>query len=325
MRSTNRYQIADHDRKSNGHTLIFLVSAYLALAASTALAQTPSIADPGLQDVNELLTTGQYAKAESALKIYITNDNRSATAHYLLAYALLRENQPTSSLSEYTFAARLRRPTATDLKNVALDYVLLSDLPDAIKWLKESIANNDRDPDSWYVLGRTYYEQGGFQNAIDCFKKALALAPESVKAANNLGLAYEALGRKGEAINSYRSALKWQEGADHANEQPFLNLAGVLMHNGQLDEALTLLLKAAIIAPNNSQIHEQLGQLYLQTHQFAKAQAEFEQAVALSPDSAPLHFLLGQTYRQEGLKQKAKEEFDRTKVLNGTHSTPNRN
>jgi Flp pilus assembly protein TadD len=182
-------------------------------------------------------------------------------AHYLLGYALLRENRPKDSLAEYTLAASLEQPSAEDLKNVGLNYVLLDDLPDAKKWLEQSLIRNDKDSDAWYAFGRIYYELGDFNKAIDCFKRVLVLAPKSVKAENNLGLAYEGLSRKTEALAAYRAAIDWQRDSAHPSEQPLMNLAIVMMHDGKFEEALPLLTHAVAIAPHDPKTHEQLGKL----------------------------------------------------------------
>jgi Flp pilus assembly protein TadD len=307
--------------KWNKASLCLLLTFLIAAAAASAQTTDGSSVESALPTVHELLSAGRYQEAETVLRDYITRDKLSAKAHYLLGYTLFRENRSKDSLAEYTVAASLEPPSAEDLKNVALNYVLLDDFPDAKKWLGESIARNDKDPEAWYALGRVHYEQGDFWGAIDCFKRALVLAPKSVKAENNLGLAYEGLNRKTEALVAYRAAIDWQRGSSHPSEQPLLNMAIMMMHDGQFDEALPLLSQAVTIAPQSSKSHEQLGKLYVHTDQLAKAQSELEQAVALEPNSAPLHFLLGQIYHRRGDEQKAKEEFERSAVLNGTHST----
>ena len=110
-------------------------------------------------------------------------------------------------LKEYTRAAQVQSPSAEDLKNVALNYVLLDDYVDADKWMSRSVQMNEKDPDAWYGLGRIRYTRQRFQDAVDSFQKTLALEPKSVKAENNLGLAYEGLNRTEDAIKAYRRAL----------------------------------------------------------------------------------------------------------------------
>jgi Flp pilus assembly protein TadD len=243
----------------------------------------------------------------------------------MLAYCMLRMDDPKDSLTEYTRAAAIQRPTSADLQNVAKDYALLNDLNDADHWMSLAVQMNQNDPEAWYGLGRIRYSQQRFQDAVNCFERALVLAPQSVKAENNLGLSYEGLNRTGDAITAYRNAIKWQQNDPRPSEQPLLNLGIVLLHQGKLPEAEHLLTQAATIAPRDPNIREQLGHLYLQLNQLGKAQEQFEQAIALNPQNPALHFLLGRVYRAEGEDQKAKAEFEHSTTLSGYHSTPNIN
>jgi Flp pilus assembly protein TadD len=293
--------------------------------------ETPlALAQPDLDDARQLIVADEFKKAEAALRAYLSTDERSGPGRFLLAYVLLRLNKPKESLAEYTHAAQIQRPSAEDLKNVALDYVLLEDYEDAEKWMKRSVEMNEKDPDAWYGLGRIFYTKQRFQDAVDCFQKTLALDPMSVKAEDNLGLAYEGLNRTEDAIKSYQAALALEQKSKESSgkppsEQPMLNLAIILIHHGRSREALPLLIKAASIAPLDPKIREQLGHLYLQQGKLDEAQHEFEEAVSLSPDSSAFHFLLGQVYRRRGLNDKAKTEFTRAAELNGSHSTQDKN
>lgn len=282
---------------------------------------------PALASAQQLIASGEFKRAEAVLRAYLATDQQSALAHYQLAYALFRLDKPKDSLVEYTHAAQLQKPSAEDLKNVALDYVLLEGYEDADKWMSLSVQMNAKDTEAWYSLGRIRYTRQRFQDAVDCFMKTLALDPSSVKAEDNLGLAYEGLNRTDDAIKAYRAALALQDSTPSKppSEQPMLNLAIVLIHHGRPEEALPLLTRAVAIAPRDPKIREQLGHLYLQQRQFGNAQREFEEAVSLSPDSAALHFLLGQVYRRQGLEEKANAEFARASALNGSHSTPEKN
>jgi tetratricopeptide (TPR) repeat protein len=214
----------------------------------------------------------------------------------------------------------LLHPTAVDLRNVGLDYVLLNDYPDAEKWTLRSLDMNKSDPETWYSLGRIRYSTGKFQDAVQCFVHALALAPRSPKAATNLGLAYEGLNQPDKAAEAYQAAIDLQKDSANRSPEPLIRLAILLLHRGDLDKALTLLKGAAGFAPDDPQVHEQMGLVYLEQAQLADAQAQFEKAVSLSPQDPRLHFLLGRVYRREGLLQKAQDEFARTASLSGTHS-----
>jgi len=283
------------------------------------------VAGSTLQGIQKLMDAGEFKQAASDLGSFLKSDENSAKAHAMLAYCMLRMDDPKGSLAEYTRSATLARPDSTDLQNVAKDYALLNDLPDADHWMMLAVKMDPKDAEAWYGLGRIRYTQQRFQEAADCFERALVLDPRSVKAGNNLGLSYEGLNRTDEAISAYRNAIKWQQGSEHPSEQPLLNLGIVLLHQGKLPEAEQLLTQAATIAPRDSNIREQLGHLYLQTNELPKAQSQFEQAIALSPKNPALHFLLGRVYRAEGEDEKAKAEFARSEELSGYRSTPESN
>ncbi len=277
---------------------------------------------PELAHAKDLLAAGKASAAEQIVRRYLDDHVASAEAHYLLAFALFREDKPKESLTEYTHAAALQRPTGTDLRFVALDYVLLNDYKDADTWLTRAVAENPKDSESWYSLGRVKSTENRFEEALQCFGKALALSPQSVKIENNIGVVYEGLNRTDEAIASYRQAIAWQADAPHPSEQPYLNLGLVLIDRNALDEALPLLKRAEAISPQDSKIHGALGRVYERKGDLPQAQKELEAALALSPESAPLHFQLGQVYRKAGLADKAKAEFSRAATLDSTHSTP---
>ena len=317
-------------RKYRGVCLRVAVSA--AAIASVALicgaqqigALTPnaSPAASPLASAQQLMHDGKFAQAEAMLRPLIAADPKAPEPRYLLAYSLLREDKPADSLKEYTTAAALHTPTAAELRNVALDYVLLKDLPDADRWMSRSLAMDDNDAETWYTMGRLRYTQGRYGDAVTCFQKTLALHPRSVKGENNLGLAYEGLNRNDDAVRAYRTAIAWQKDDPAPSEQPLLNLAILLQHRNQLQEAQQLLEQAAKIRPMEPRIHENLGQVYLHTGRPADAVKEFATAVELAPGNPRYHYLLGQAYRRNGADAQAKQEFARSAALNGTHSTP---
>jgi Flp pilus assembly protein TadD len=275
-----------------------------------------------LEQVKELMDVGEFQQAASALSTFLKSDQNSAKAHNLLAYCLLRLNDPKGSLAEYTRSAALARPNSTDLQNVAKDYALLNDLSDADHWMSLAVTMDAKDPEAWYGLGRIRFTQQRFQEAANCFERALVLDPRSVKAENNLGLSYGGLNRTEDAISAYRKAIEWQQGRPHPSEQPLLNLGIELLHQGKMPEAEQLLTQAVAIAPHDPNIREQLGHLYLQMKEFPKAQEQFQQAISLSPENPSLHFLLGRVYRAEGKDSKAQEEFARSEALSGYRATP---
>lgn len=299
---------------------VFGLVAIPALGTGCLYAQQPVLSDPHpaasvaaapLAEVQRMLDAGRFHEAEGALTVYLRDNDLSATAHAMLAYALLRENMPAESLKEYTRAAAIEKPSAQILERVGQDYVLLGDWADADNWTLRAVQMDPADADAWYSLGRIRYTEQRFRDALSCFQQVLKLSPKSVKAENNLGLSYEATNQTDAAVESYRKAIEWQKDGPRAqmSEQPLLNLGVVLLHRGALSEAEPLLTQAAVLAPKDPRIHEQLGHLYMQKGDYSAAEHELDEACNLDPRNSSLHFLLGQAYRHLGMKQEAQAEF----------------
>lgn len=264
------------------------------------------------------LDHGQYADADKQLRDHLATYPADVEAKYLLAFALFKENKPSDSLKEYTDAARQRSPRAAELETVALDYVLLNDYTDADHWIRYSLSMDANDAEAWYEEGRIEYTLNLFQPALDAFQRSLQLDPASVKAENNLGLTLEGLNRVDEAITAYHKAIAMQATSSQPSEQPFLNLATVLIDRGQLSEAQHFLQQAVHIAPNDWKILAQLGRLYTEQGDLAKARNVLERAVSIEPQRGSLHYQLGQVYKKSGESVKAQAEFATTEKLLGT-------
>jgi tetratricopeptide (TPR) repeat protein len=292
----------------------------------SSLLSVPAQQFDSLQSIRQLLDAAQFAQAEKALRIYIEKEPSSAEAHFLLGYALFREQRPKDSLAEFTEGSKYQHLQASDLKIVAADYVLLGGYSDADKWLTAVTKETPKDAEAWYLLGRTKYNENRFEEAIQAFQQVLSLQANDVRAENNLGLSYQGLNRNSEAKAAFENAISWQKDSPVKDAQPYLNMGILLADQDQPSQALPYLQQAVSLAPHNPKAHEQLGRVYDLLKMTEKAQQELEQAVALAPDVAGLHYKLGQVYRRQGRQQLAQQQFDICSKLNSTHSsteTPN--
>ena len=295
--------------------------------------------DPVLVQANTLLQQNRPTDAEPLLREYLAHHPNSPDAHFLLgsvffrqiqesAYAvqssavLLKEEKAKASLAEFTAGARYGKPSASDLKIVALDYILLKAYRDADKWLTRMLEWTPNDSEGWYYLGRTKYNENRFDEAVHAFQQSLKLDPQNVKSEDNLGLAYAGLNRVNDAVAAYHSAIEWQRDASIKNPGPFVNLADLLLDQNHSEEAIAYLREAIQIAPQDAKAHELLGKAYARLNKFPQAQAELEKAAQLAPENANLPCMMGPMYRKQGLTEKAKLALERCAFLNGTHSSP---
>ena len=290
-----------------------------------------------------LLESGRVAEAEEKVREYVKAHNSSAEGHFLLGTILFRkiqaeaaqsravpagsdvvlrpdeqsfrEDNARASLAEFTEGAKYAKPSATDLKVVAMDYVLLGSYADASKWLARALEWNPGDGEAWYYLGRSKYNENRFAEAIEAFSKCLALEPRNVKAKSNLGLAYAGLNRVEEAVAAFHAAIAWQADSPRKIAEPYIGLGDLLLQQNRAEEAAANLEEAVRIDPRESRAREKLASAYLALKRPAEARSELEAAVEMDPKSASLHYLLASSYRQLGLADKAAEELRKFEEL----------
>lgn len=293
-----------------------------ALAPTCCVQASAQSAPDPLAEIRTLTSTGRVAEAEAALRHYLQQNPASADAHFLLGYVLFKQDKPEPSLAEYTAGAKYRRPAAEDFRVIASDYVFLKDFSDADKWFTEVVNEEPNNAENWYLLGRTKFNENIYAEAITDFDKAIALRPRFVEAENNTGLCWKELNNIAKAREAFETAIAWQ-GDSPTDPQPFLNLGTLWADAGDPAKALPYLERAASLGPKNPSAHEELGKAHMALQHLPEAQAELEKAIALSPDTASLHFKLAQILRKEGQTERAQKEFDLCSRLNSTHSSSN--
>ncbi|HUY82115.1 MAG TPA: tetratricopeptide repeat protein [Acidobacteriaceae bacterium] len=271
--------------------------------------EAPGTTDAPLYEGKALADLERFKEADAVLRAYAGKHPNSADALYILGYVLNREDKPAESLQTYTKAAQLSAPKSNDLKIVATDYVLLNDYPDAIKWMRQAIDFDPRNESAWYGLGRCYYSQSSFGDAEKAFRYALKQAPTDLRAQINLALTLEMLNEPVKADKEYRAAIVLADAAPHTDQWPYLDYASFLLEEGRAAEAIPLLEKAIVIAPQCAKCHGKLGRALEATGKKEAAVTELEKAVALNPKDAHLHYALGHAYRAVGMMDKAKKEL----------------
>ena len=290
-----------------------------------------------LAEARASLSAGRMEAAERTVREYLAQNESSGDGHFLLGLILFRkiqaeearssqsggdsganhsakksrEDYAKASLAEYTEGAKYERPTASDLKIVALDYVLLGSYADASKWLARSVEGNPKDAEAWYYLGRAKYNENRFEDAVAAFLRCLELEPRNIKAQSNLGLSYAGLNRVADAQAAFLKAIEWQAEDPKKNAEPYIDLGDLLIQQNRSREAVAYLQKAVEIAPRESRAREKLGSAYLNLNELEAAQGQLEAAIGFDPENASLHYLLGTVYRKQGQAERAKAEFER--------------
>jgi tetratricopeptide (TPR) repeat protein len=277
----------------------------------------PGISDAPLYAAKSLINLEKIQDAANMLDGYVAVHPASDDAVSLLAYIRFRQDKPKQSLQLFTAAARLKTPSADDLKIVALDYVLLNDYTDAAHYLEESLKMDPFNLEARYHLGRVLYQQNKFDGAIAAFEEVLRHDPNNVKAEENLGLSLEGRNDTNRAIAAYRKAIEMDQSSKAPSEQPYLDLGILLEKLNRAAEAEPLLKKATQLAPNSSKARYEFGKACFSLNRYEEAQKETEEAVRLNNADSASHYLLGRIYQRLGKKKLATQQFALTNDLIG--------
>jgi tetratricopeptide (TPR) repeat protein len=155
-------------------------------------------------------------------------------------------------------------------------------------------------------LGKAFYENPTTQaEAVVEFKKALDLAPNSVREKLNYGLALLRAGKIPEGV----AELKDVQRRDPKLPHTWFNLGIYYKKSGDSDAATAQFERMIQLVPNEAIPHYQLGTLYKLEGKTAEAQTQFELAEKLDPQLAAARFQLYNLYRQQQQPDKAAAEL----------------
>ena len=197
------------------------------------------------------------------------------------------------------------------------------------------------DTSPWITQGQLYelvipFFDGAENFARSSYERAAQLSPHNPSIRVDLGRAMliwadrigrEAAPKQGkerdEALAVYTEALKQAKAAldEAVRQKPDLAdghflLAQAALRLGNLQEAIASVERVKLSAPLDIGVAFQLGVLYYQSGNTAKAEEEFKRAVGLNENYSNARYFLGLLYDQKGDKAGAIGEFEKIRTLN---------
>ena len=125
-----------------------------------------------------------------------------------LAYEALGE--PTSALSDYSEAIRLRPGDAASYTNRANAYVALGELGRALADYAESLRLDSEDATTFNNRGTVYQKLAKYRRALAHYDEAIRLDPHLMLAHNNRCVAHRYLGEFAESVADCTRAIRLQ-------------------------------------------------------------------------------------------------------------------
>jgi Tfp pilus assembly protein PilF len=155
-------------------------------------------------------------------------------------------------------------------------------------------------------LGKAFYENPTTQyQAVEEFKAALDLAPDSARERVNYGLALLKAGKTAEGVAELEKAQKQDPSIPHT----WFNLGIAYKRDADYEKAVAQFRKMAELAPDEPVTHFNLGMLYKLTAKPDLSLQEFETAARIAPGLAGAHFQLYSAYKAAGRTADADREL----------------
>lgn len=210
------------------------------------------------------------------------------------------------------FAKQNNSASSNDLLEEGKTYYNNGEYDKAIEIFKKAVEINPNDDDSWRLLGNSYNRNGQIEEAIKYYLKAAELNPDDSRNWFNLGISYSNNEQYKEAINSFLKVVELYPNDDESWKW----LGNSYIKNEQVEDAIKSLLKATELNSSDYQSWFNLGLAYFGNEQYEEAIEPLLKAIELNPNNASDLSLLGWVYKLNGQYEEAIKYLSKAKELN---------
>lgn len=188
--------------------------------------------------------------------------------------------------------------------NLALVYSMRAEMINALKhaWIAVGIKKNFRDAHD--LIGNIYFKLEEYDQAINAYKNVISIDKTDAMGYYNLACTYAAIGDETNAEKNWKSAIHYEviKGAADQDE----------ISGDELSASLVVVGRRVVFHSYMS-----LGQLYVNQKKWNEALEQFQKALEQDANQSEPHYELGKIYLEKGETAKAKAHFDQYLYLGG--------
>ena len=276
---------------------------------------TGGILDERGARIGEAIRTGDYERAETLLLEAAAANPRSAEVLRALGGVFLARGRALNAAVALKKAEAIAPLDERSRFTLVMAYVAMGRRGWARPELAKLLETNPANALYSYWAGRLDYDDGQYATAVKSLLRAIELEPGLMRAHDNLGLCYEALGRFDEASRSWQEAIRLNEGQPAKSPWPALNLGMLMTRLDRLDEAEARFRDSLRCDARFPQAHYQLGVTLEKKGRIGEAVAEVEEAARLDPALTEPQYALARLYRRVGDAAKAEQALRRFEEL----------
>ncbi len=190
------------------------------------------------------------------------------------------------------------------------------DITSAIALLEPACAQNSDSPDALIMLGAAYRLSERWEDAEAAYRRAIAMAPGSARAHNNLADVLRARGEFAAALTSVQQALA----LDPQNPEALRNCAAIQHALGDFAAAAAVTRTAMQATPDDHRLHLTLARIEHDAGRFKEAATSYAAFLRASPDHAGALTDLGMIYIELNQDELALESFKKALLAAPEHT-----
>ncbi len=200
-----------------------------------------------------------------------------------------------------------KQPERDDLRvGVANLQVRAGRHDEAIANFKRVLERRPNSSELHLAIGETFRLKGDTASAVAFFRKAKDLSPSNPAPYVRLAVMLDSTGQKAEARTVYEQVLKLQPD----NPVALNNLAYMMAESGgDLDQALSMAQRARQRMPQDPNVADTLGWIYIKKNLSDNAIEIFRDLVGKMPGNSTYRYHLGMALFQKGDKPQARKEL----------------
>ena len=178
---------------------------------------------------------------------------------------------------------------------------------DAMTELRTVLAKSPNNSDIMLSIGQVCKLKKDENCALEYYRKAAAVNDKDPRAQMFLAMQYDTLGMRAQARPVYTQILKVQPD----NWQALNNMAFILAEEGKdLDQALTMVQRAKQTVPNEPNVADTLGWIYIKKNLSDSAIQIYKDLTVRDSGVSTWHYHLGMALYQHGDKLQAKKALE---------------
>ena len=226
--------------------------------------------------VRSALALSKPELAESKLKSVIKTQPNFVIAHNLLGEVFAQQKKYTLAIAAFNVAIEKNPQWWIPFRNSASIQLAMQHPEKAIKTLQKGIGSTATGR-LVFQLAALYEELGEIDAAVKVYEDALKKLPESNVMANNLALLLIEHNKDQSSKDRAMSLVR----QFHTSDNPsYLDTLGwVYYKRGEYEKALSALLQADVLAPQQTVIHYHLGAVYFEKGDSDTARKYLEKVV----------------------------------------------